>query len=71
MVLAGTCQLKNKSLPAIIDSADPLNSYLFTCTQKNGNGRVDQSPVDTGILGAETDGIGDGVVLPVARRKRP
>jgi len=49
MVLAGTCQLKNKSLLAIIDSADPLNSYLFTCTQKSGNGNVNQPRADASI----------------------
>jgi hypothetical protein len=37
MVLAGTCQLKNKSLLANIDLVNRSNPYLFTNTPLSGN----------------------------------
>jgi hypothetical protein len=38
MVLAGTCQLKNKSLLALIDSVDPLNPNSLVSKKEISSG---------------------------------
>jgi len=47
MVLAGTCQLKDKSLLALLDSVDPLNPYPLVSKKMSPGSAVDgfQFPV--------------------------